>query len=584
MLFTLGHGQHVVLDTAVEAGLEVATSTDAVPLDAVVEAGPRTAAEAAPACGKFAYYFMNAELLPSDPSIPTKLDTIADAMIEDGSGAEAQNSLIPPIFTYLGQFIDHDITANTDRDSALSQIDGAINPVPQSQVENGLLNLRDGSLRLDSLYGDTIGQGDFSKKLAKLMRLPANPAKMRLAIPSPSPQNPPLPAGNDDAADLLRLGFLIARGDIKPAELSALPADLKATFVNADGTPFVERAIIGDARNDENLLVAQFHMSLLRFHNKLVDAVGDFEQARKLMRWHYQWLVVNEYLPTVCDKYIVADVVEREAPLYRDFFAEHGTPGDARMPMPLEFSIAAYRYGHSMIRAVYDYNRFFGEAVEGFDNLILNAPFDLLFAFTGNGKMRGQAAKLPHNWVIEWERFVAIDPTRPHRSARTIDTHLAPPLKDMANEARQGASMETNTLFKHLARRNLRRGYRLSVPTAQACLAALAAGPYPNVELLEDEQLTSGAAGAALAVAGLAGATPLWFYILKEAEELAGGEHLGPLGSILVADTLVGLVVKDPQSYWHGSENGGLWSPHEANLPGGPIETIADLLRFAGML
>ena len=583
MLFTLGHGQHIVLDTGPEVVAESA-STDAVPLTAVLETAYVAGAEAAPTNGKFAYYFKDGVVLPSDPAMPAKLDSIAEAMIDDGVESGGQDSSIPPIFTYLGQFIDHDITANTDRDSALSQINGAIVPVPQTQVEDGLLNLRDGSLRLDSLYGDKIGQGPFASKLAALMRHPVHTAKMRLAIPEPSPQKPPFPAGDDNAADLLRLGFLVERGDVTVEELDALPPELRATFVNTDGTPNAERAIIGDARNDENLLVAQLHMSLLRFHNRLVDAVGDFEQARTLVRWHYQWLVINEYLPIVCDTSIVSDVIDRSAPLYAAFFATHGTPGDARMPMPLEFSIAAYRYGHSMIRGVYDHNRFFGEAVDGFDNIIPNAPFGLLFEFTGNGKMRGAGGKLPHNWVIEWERFVAIDATRPHRSARTIDMHLAPPLKNMVYERDAGASDETNALFKHLARRNLRRSYRLSVPTAQACFDALNTGHYTYLERLSDDQLTSGAAGAALAVAGLTEATPLWFYILKEAEEAGGGQHLGPLGSVLVADTLVGLVVNDPDSYWHGGADGAPWSPQDADLPGGSIETMADLLRFAGML
>lgn len=570
MLFTLGHGQHVMIDRGAEAA-EVALATDGVPLDAVVEPSRDTGIEAAPVGGPFAYYFAGAASLPSDPALPDKLDQIADAMINDSG--DAQNGLIPAVFTYFGQFIDHDITANTDRDSALSQIDGAITPVAQTQVAANLLNLRDGSLRLDSLYGDTAGQGAFATKLASLMRHPAAAAKMRLAIPDPTPGKTPIPS--DNAADLPRLGFLVDRNDVTQAELDALPADLKATFVNSDGTPYRERAIIGDARNDENLLVAQLHMSFLRFHNRLVDAVGDFEHARKLMRWHYQWLVVNEYLRVVCDPGVVDEVVSRGAPLYAAFFVNHGSAGSAKMPLPLEFSVAAFRYGHSLIRAAYDHNRFFGEAVAGFDNLLPAATFDLLFAFTGNGKMRGQGGKLPHNWVIEWERFVALDSSRPRRSARKIDTQLAPPLAEMENE---GAGV-----FRHLARRNLRRGYRLSIPTAQACLDGLA-GTYPYLAALDEAQLTSGAAGQALAAAGLTNATPLWFYVLKEAEALAGGQHLGPLGSVLVADTLVGLVVNDPQSYWHGGSGGAPWSPAEESLPGGPIESMKDLLRFAGML
>lgn len=503
--------------------------------------------------------------------MPAKLDALGAAMTEEDGDPSDHNSRIPPVFTYFGQFVDHDITANTDRESDLSQIDGAISAVPRAKVEEGLSNLRDGSLRLDSIYGDTIGQGDFAKKLAHLMRHPQHNAKMRLAFPEQT-AGPPLP--KDKAADLFRLGFLVRRGDVTKTELEDLDIELKKSFLGDDGKPKAEVAIIGDARNDENLLVAQLHMSLLRFHNKLVDVVGDFEEARKLVRWHYQWLILHEYLPAICDPAVVADVLARKAPLYADFFAKHATFGSARMPLPLEFSVAAFRFGHSMVRVSYDHNRFFGEAVEGSDQKLTEAPFELLFAFTGNGKMNGQGPQLPHNWVIEWERFIKIDPSRPKRAARRIDTRLAPPLSDLNNEP--------SGVFKHLAQRNLRRGYRLSLPTAQGCVSALTA-TYDIPGLTEDE-LKSGTSGKALEANGLLTATPLWFYVLKEAEVRADGQHLGPLGSVLVADTLAGLVIQDPKSCWHGGADGSPWSPKDAQLKSGPITSFEELLKFAGML
>lgn len=591
MLFTLGHGQHIVIDTGAaplnldaEETQGAEATNDVVPYDAVMEASgsddlPQLDATspAAGAGGPFAYYFDYADALPGDPSMPGKLDALADAMVEAPGDPAAQNSAVPPIFTYLGQFIDHDITATADRDSQLSVIDGPITPIDRATVQAGLMNLRDGSLRLDSLYGDTVGQGPFAAKLSGLMRHPTATGKMRLAVPSPTgAQIPPFPSGGDNAADLLRLGFLVDRGDITQAELDALSPDLRANFVNGDGTPNRERAIIGDARNDENLLVAQLHMSFLRFHNKLVDAAGGFEDGRELTRWHYQWLVVNSYLRTICDPAILDDVLDREAPLYSEFFARHGTQGSAQLPMPLEFSVAAYRFGHSMIRGIYDHNRFFGTPEGPVPGILPEAKFELLFAFTGNGKMDGRAERLPRNWVIEWNRFTQIDAAHPTRSARRIDTQLAPPLANMSNEAAG--------VFKHLAKRNLRRGYRLSLPTGQACVAALAAGHYPSITPLSQADLTSGATGAALDAAGLANATPLWFYILKEAEVAADGQHLGPLGSILVADTLVGLIVKDPMSYWNANGQGQPWAPDDAGLPGGAVDSLTDMLRFAGMM
>jgi hypothetical protein len=575
MLFSLGHGQHVLIDQASVAEASVSGTApttaqgDVIPLDAVLDASVAGAVTAAATPGgPFAFYFPGAATLPVDPGLPGKLDAIAAAMVEAPGDPAAQNSNIPAMFTYIGQFIDHDITAASDSDGSLSQIEGPITPLPQANVEAGLFNLRDGSLRLDSLYGDTAGQGPFAKKLQRLMRHPVFKDKMRLAFPAPT-AGPPLPG--DNAADLLRLGFLVQRSDVTQAELDALPPDLKANFLNPDGTPNAERAIIGDSRNDENLLVAQLHMTFLRFHNMLADAVKSFDKAKRLVRFHYQWLVVNEYLPTVCDPAVVSDVVARAAPLYAAFAAAHGSAVQAKLPLPLEFSVAAYRFGHSMIRGAYDHNRFFGEGA----GILPDAPFDLLFAFTGNGKMNGAGGKLPHNWVIEWERFSAIDPTRPHRSARRIDTQLAPPLANMVNEAAG--------VFKHLARRNLRRGYLLSIPTAQACIQALAASHYPTLSPLTPAELTSGTTGAALDAAGLASQTPLWFYVLKEAEVRGQGQHLGPLGSILVADTLIGLIAQDPKSYWHAGSGGARWSPADSGLAQ-PVESFADLLRFAGML
>lgn len=604
MLFSLGHGQHVVQQEIPAARPDDRPHAPTVPLAAVApemraaapqrlmamadgqDAAPEGDAMvsyAPPAVepGKFRYLFPYAEGLPERPDMPALLDALADSMVEEGGDPAGKNSSIPPVFTYLGQFIDHDLTANTDREVGTSTIDGAITPLPREEVERDLANLRDGSLALDSLYGDAAGQHPFAMKLSGLMRFPGNQAKMRLATPAPIGARPPLPA-TDNATDLLRLGFLLRNGLVTEDELKALtPPDLRRVFIGDSDAPILSRAIIGDARNDENLLVAQLHVLFLRLHNKLADATGgrSFERARRMTRWHYQWLVVNSYLPTICDPGVVAEVIDMEAPLYAAFFAEHGGLGP-KMPMPLEFSIAAFRFGHSMVRAVYDHNRIFGTP-DGAGENFGPTPFNLLFAFTGNGGMPpalptdppNATGQLPQRWVIEWERFVRAAPGL--RAARKIDTDLAPPLADMVNEAAG--------VFKHLARRNLRRGYRLNLPTAQACVAASQGAGFKPFPALTPEQLRSGgqARQGAMAAGGFDEATPLWFYVLKEAEVLGGGEHLGPPGSHLVANTLLGLIVNDPDSYWNA--DGGHWSPARFR-PNDPIDSIEDVARFCGMM
>ena len=597
MLFSLSHGMHVIQDMPdQDAGQGIRSSRSAgdgkkssdkagvIPIDAVVEGGDasRTVSRsrgwgdgADSTNGAFRYMFRDASGIPVDPQTLSALDALADSMATEAPGDS--ESALPPILTYFGQFIDHDITANTDREiEGLSVISGEFEPVPRDNVEAGISNLRDGSLGLDSLYGDKPGQGPFATKLAGLMRHPTLTNKMRLGTVADSGDGrPPLPA--DPAADLLRLGFLLDRGEVTQAELEVLNPDLRANFVDDSG-PIRTRAILGDGRNDENLLVAQLHVAFLRLHNKLADVTDSFEDARRLTQFHYQWLVLNEYLPAICAGDVADEVLAKGAPLYADFHDAHPSADPAQMPMPLEFSIAAFRFGHSMVRGGYDHNRFFGTAVEGSNQILPFATFRQLFEFTGNGRMPSPLtadpkSSLPGNWVIEWDRMVHAE-TR-NRSSRKIDTHLAEPLNDLLNEPAEPAVM------KKLAQRNLRRGYRLNLPSAQSLAEAInRTGLYRPIPILSPEQVREGR--DFMQAAGLDTATPLWFYVLREAE-LTGGHHLGALGSHLVANTLAGLVMRDSTSYWHATIDGNRWSPARFQ-PSQPIDSLKAMLRFTGLL
>jgi hypothetical protein len=335
------------------------------------------------------------------------------------------------------------------------------------------------------------------------------------------------------------------------------------------------KALIGDARNDENLIIAQLHVAFLRFHNAVVDWVRQheatayrsdayvFERARQLVTWHYQWLVVHDFLKTITLQGVADQVLLGGNKFY--------APRNGEVYMPLEFSVASYRFGHSMVRAAYDYNQNFGRGA----NVIPTAPFSLIFAFTGQATpaFRGDTDTLPFNWVIQWERFVDKGSDLPDRFARKIDTRLAPPLLDMENQG-------TNEILRHLATRNLLRGYSLAIPTGQSVAAALNIVPLSVDEL---QQGNSDTMNTALRDGGFLERTPLWYYVLKESEVRANGQSLGAVGSRIVCETIIGQLRNDPFSYLNQPSN---WSPADGvtGANGELIVTISDLLRFAALL
>ncbi len=422
-----------------------------------------------------------------------------------GSGV---NSTVPAVFTYLGQFIDHDLTANTDRANVIGNVsDADLHPEDPAVVVAELRNLRLPQLNLDSVYGDgpTFAGEPKTQACEQYNGIELKVGTVQLV---PNPGTPEI------------------RGDRIPLEAD-LARDLPR---DADG-----RAVIGDGRNDENLIIAQLHTAFLRFHNATVRWVRRyeanaytserdvFERAQQLVRWHYQWIVVNDFLAKVALPGVVDQVVTEGNTLYAK------RNGEAYMP--LEFSVAAYRFGHSMVRGVYDFNRNFGRP----GRVIPVAPFGLIFAFTGNGRFgaRGDQPKntdvLPFNWVIEWERFVEEHPRFPDHFARKIDTNLAPPLFSLANEVRglpTGTPPEVliKEILERLAVRNLLRGYQLNIPTGQAIASVLQLSPLTAEELQENN---SPEVNQVLADGGFLERTPLWYYILKEAEVRAGGNSLG---------------------------------------------------------
>ncbi len=290
--------------------------------------------------------------------IPTEdLDALGALMVPQNDTVDASpDSPMPAVFTYWGQFLDHELTARTDRESALTSIENPNPILSGAQIERQLKNARTPRFDLDSVYGG-LPVGAFAspelQKAAAIMRTglrhPVHTAKMRVGT---AVQPGPLP---DDTLDIHRdlprfhqveqkvrdAAITIARSQMPPEKAAKFEASLP------------KRALIGDMRNDENLIVAQFHLSFLRFHNKTVDYltenetgwVPDFDAAKSLTTLHYQWLIVHSFLKTLCDGGVVDRILQTHNAHYNAFRAAYAERNPGRVVgnvLPLEFSVAAY--------------------------------------------------------------------------------------------------------------------------------------------------------------------------------------------------------------------------------------------------
>ena len=505
--------------------------------------------------------------LPVEPAaaVVASLKALGSAMVDQRSDPADADSAIPPIYTYWGQFVDHDLTANTDRDEDISITDLPLQPLQPEKVLRKLRNLREPQLNLDSVYGNG---------------------------PEASGQEGQVPY----EGDRLKTGML-SEGPPEALDGDDLPREDPRK---------VGKAQIGDGRNDENLIVAQLHLAFLKFHNEVltwmdghagheVTGDGTFARARQLVQWHYQWITVHDFLKTIARPQDVDGLLD--GTIEPVFELEKETALEAVF-MPLEFSVAAYRFGHSMVRAAYDWNSNFGAPGDRSSA----ATFEDLFVFTGNGSPAFFGLPtLPSNWPAQFERLTGAEPRDPvpgpngepdpvpARFARKIDTRIAPPLATLANEG-EVAGVPDNSdrirrILKRLAVRNLLRGYRLGIPTGQAVALELGITPLSREQLLlfpDPLAKDSSPVDDALVDGGFLEDTPLWFYVLKEAEVLEGGERLGPVGSRIVAETIIGQLRADPSSFLNQTP---VWDPSEGvTLDGGQqVDSIVTFLRFARM-
>ncbi len=387
----------------------------------------------------------------------------------------------------FGQFVDHDITL--DVESSLG-----------TNVSGEIGNLRTPTLDLDCIYG-------------------------------PGPEDAPFMYHSDGPFEGVKL---VTGADEPGADANAEEDLFRAPVIPApnSGNPR-GRAIIGDHRNDENRIISQMQLGMIRYHNYNVDQLSSaslkghdlYLAARRATSWHYQWLVVNEFLPKMCGQ----GVVNRILGCGRKFYC----PNNEEPFIPIEFSVAAYRFGHSMIpqnvqiRAGDPGVRIFGTVLG-----------------RGFSPVESQAA------VVEWPELFDIDSSVTQK-AETLNSKLADVLLKLP--------FIPVTDERSLATRNLLRGNVFMLPAGEK-VAEKMGRPAQEIEdvVLKVKNLSGDRIRAGI---------PLWLYILCEAEivgrEDADGlfeqeEGLGPVGATIVAETILGLLELDPHSYLGANRN---WGP-----------------------
>ncbi len=435
-------------------------------------------------------------------------------------GKDDEESGIPALYTYLGQFIDHDIT---------------FDPASSLQAQNdpdALTDYRTPAFDLDNVYG----------------------------------------RGKDDQPYLYNGDSSFLLGDAISGGTDANAKDLprnKAT---------VRRALIGDPRNDENTIVSQLQGLFLRFHNRTVNdhPTLSFPDLQKRVRFHYQYVILNDFLPRIIHSSVLAEVKEH-GHYSKDklkFFHWKNEPF-----MPVEFSVAGYRLGHSMIRPGYRLN-------DGILLPIFPVPPTFPEGLTGFRAMNPK-------WGMDWGRFIDLDirtydgspadNAKRLQFAYKIDSSLVNPLSNLP------AAVVSDPPAS-LAQRNLIRGWRLGLPSGQHVAHAMGINPLDDKDILIGK--ATGTAGDTVSINDksipmiFAKNCPLWTYILaesmrhKESVKIPVKENvsidtprLGPVGGRIVAEVFLGLLFGDSNSLLSLEPH---WHP-----PSGPDYALKDFVKYA---
>ena len=500
------------------------------------------------------------ELLTDDKKQPlrnAKGELIISATPETEIDDE-ENYGIPAGYTYLGQFVDHDLTFKADDAFAIKGDTGA--------------NHRSARFDLDSLYG---AGPDFQPFLY-----------------------------TSDGRSLAR-GRKLTKGGKASA--------------NRDHPRNGGVAIIGDKRNDENVLVSQLQGAFADFHNAVAkDRKSlDFVAVRQFVAWHYQWMLLTDFLPRLCGQNIVEALLpgisERHilGRLQAQRKLTSGLPAGA---MPLEFADAAYRYGHSAVRSVYRLNALMHGSPEDRRRNPAMAGRKAIFAAVDQSGLNG-FREFPEEWGIDWSLYFEtrnpmtpariVDGARKVQPSYKIDTALTNPLAYLPEFSQAGGRNARDKdgfarpqpgAMANLAMRNLMRGQVSGLPSGQDVARTMGLEPIADRDLRVGKASVEGLnENRSIADYGdsFRGRAPLWFYVLAEAQHewcarasgLSGDalakntvpSHLGPVGGRLVAETFVALMDLDLASVLHAPAD---WRPSYGN--GGRFGMV-DLVRTAGL-
>jgi hypothetical protein len=454
-------------------------------------------------------------------------------------GTNPDNPTMTAGSTFVGQFVDHDITF--DQTSQLG--------VPQNPLTSP--NTRTPALDLDSVFGGGPG-----------------------LRPDLYVQNP-----DGRVGPKLKIGTGGVHEDVP-------------RLANGDGT---YRALLGDPRNDENLMIAGLHCAHILFYNRVLDHLDQlnldrfpaahhdhgtdydaFLKARQVTLWHYQWLLVNEHLPQIAGQQVVDNVLRYGNRFYTP------PPGDAFMP--IEFGAAAYRFGHSMVRPSYraNFTSGTGDSTSPTADPFFGLVFDVNQA-NFNGPISSDRDDLlggfpaPRRY-IGWQTFFDLGDGQV-KNNKKIDPIVSSVMFTLPVPA---IAPHTQTAPTVLPQRNLLRQLTWGLPSGQAIARLMGVDALGTADL----------ADIASVHRPFGASTPLWYYILAEAKATTDGEHLGPVGGRIVAETLIGLLRADPTSYlsvyrdfrpFLGTDL-KLGANLDPNITGDRTYTRAHFLYYAGVV